>query len=106
MSETDEPPSALELSMTTSEQIQRMEFWSWWHSIKLGGGVVTPSRVPLHYLMELLAHLRFPESLAGLSVLDIGAWDEFLSFEAAQVPRGAGGPSRDFPGLEREAAHS
>ena len=59
----------------------------WWHSIEIGDGVVTPGQVPLSYLKELLAHLRVPESLAGLSVLDIGAWDGFFSFEAEK--RGA-----------------
>jgi len=60
---------------------------SWWHSIELGDGVVTPGQVPLHSLKKMLADLRFPESFAGLSVLDIGAWDGFFSFEAEK--RGA-----------------
>ena len=58
----------------------------WWHSIEIGD-LVTPGQVPLSYLREILGHLRLPESLAGLSVLDIGAWDGFFSFEAEK--RGA-----------------
>jgi tRNA (mo5U34)-methyltransferase len=56
----------------------------WYHSIDLGNGLVTPghdltaARVPV---------LGIPESLAGKSVLDIGAWDGYFSFEAER--RGA-----------------
>ena len=51
----------------------------WYHTIDLGSGVVTkgvddtPARLPL---------LRLPSDLSGQSVLDIGAWDGFFSFEA------------------------
>jgi tRNA (mo5U34)-methyltransferase len=56
----------------------------WYHTIDLGGGVITRGidDTPLR-----LARLDLPESLAGLSVLDIGAWDGFFSFEAER--RGA-----------------
>jgi tRNA (mo5U34)-methyltransferase len=56
----------------------------WYHSIDLGGGVVTQGidDTPLR-----LARLDLPPSLAGLTVLDIGAWDGFFSFEAER--RGA-----------------
>jgi tRNA (mo5U34)-methyltransferase len=56
----------------------------WYHTIDLGGGVVTKGfdDTPLR-----LARLDLPPSLAGLSVLDIGAWDGFFSFEAER--RGA-----------------
>jgi tRNA (mo5U34)-methyltransferase len=36
---------------------------------------------------QRLPHLRLPESLAGKTVLDVGAWDGFFSFEAER--RGA-----------------
>lgn len=51
----------------------------WYHTIDLGSGIVTkgvdntPARLPL---------LRLPSDLSGQSVLDIGAWDGFFSFEA------------------------
>ena len=56
----------------------------WYHTIDLGGGVVTKGidDTPLR-----LARLDLPPSLAGLTVLDIGAWDGFFSFEAER--RGA-----------------
>lgn len=57
----------------------RVSALRWYHTIDLGHGIVTPgvddSRVRL-------MRLALPESLAGLSVLDIGAWDGFFSFEA------------------------
>jgi tRNA (mo5U34)-methyltransferase len=56
----------------------------WYHSIDLGHGIVTPGvdNTPVR-----LARLDLPVSLAGKSVLDIGAWDGFFSFEAER--RGA-----------------
>ena len=59
----------------------------WFHSIEIEKGLVTPGRVPHWYLLDMLKSLGFPESLEGLSVLDIGAWDGFFSFEAER--RGA-----------------
>ena len=57
---------------------------TWWHTIDLGDGVVTPGRDETPARLPLLA---LPDSLAGLSVLDIGAWDGFYSFAAER--RGA-----------------
>jgi tRNA (mo5U34)-methyltransferase len=56
----------------------------WYHTIDLGGGVVTKGidDSPLR-----LARLDLPQSLAGSAVLDVGAWDGFFSFEAER--RGA-----------------
>ena len=56
----------------------------WWHTIDLGHGVVTPGRDETPARLPLL-HL--PPSLAGSTVLDIGAWDGFYSFACEQ--RGA-----------------
>lgn len=58
----------------------------WWHSIDLGDGVITPGyKTPNIHKHELEA-MRLPD-LRGKSVLDIGAWDGFYSFEAER--RGA-----------------
>ena len=57
---------------------------TWWHSIDLGNGVVTPG---IDVTSQRLAEIRMPEDLTGRSVLDIGAWDGFFSFEAER--RGA-----------------
>jgi tRNA (mo5U34)-methyltransferase len=56
----------------------------WYHTIDLGHGVVTRGvdDTPLR-----LARLDLPASLAGRTVLDVGAWDGFFSFEAER--RGA-----------------
>jgi len=56
----------------------------WYHSMNIGHGVVTRGEAdPQVYLRRL--HL--PARLDGSSVLDIGAWDGFYSFEAER--RGA-----------------
>jgi tRNA (mo5U34)-methyltransferase len=57
----------------------------WYHSIDLGQGVVT--RGVDAEQAKRLARLHLPENLSGRSVLDIGAWDGFFSFEAER--RGA-----------------
>ena len=56
----------------------------WYHTIDLGQGVVTKGidDTPLR-----LARIDLPRSLDGRTVLDIGAWDGFFSFEAER--RGA-----------------
>jgi tRNA (mo5U34)-methyltransferase len=56
----------------------------WWHRIDLGGGLITPGPEDT---TGKLATLRLPASLAGKTVLDVGAWDGFYSFEAER--RGA-----------------
>ena len=56
----------------------------WWHSIDLGNGIVTPGPDPTP---ARLREIQMPDDLSGLSVLDIGAWDGFFSFEAER--RGA-----------------
>lgn len=58
----------------------------WFHSIELGGGVVTPGLKTREQLASELESLRLPD-LAGRTVLDIGSWDGFFAFEAER--RGA-----------------
>lgn len=53
----------------------------WWHSIDLGHEIVTPGVNSLDFLTSEWELLDLPD-LAGLSVLDVGAWDGFFSFEA------------------------
>jgi Protein of unknown function (DUF1698). len=52
----------------------------WFHTIDLGQGVITKG-VDVSQ-SERLARLQLPDDLSGRSVLDIGAWDGFFSFEA------------------------
>lgn len=70
--------------MTGTDLEQRVAAHRWYHSIDLGGGIVTRGidDTPLR-----LARLDLPASLQGLTVLDIGAWDGFFSFECER--RGA-----------------
>ncbi len=56
----------------------------WFHQIDLGGGIVTPGH---DNSAEKLPRIGLPADLRGKSVLDIGAWDGFFSFEAER--RGA-----------------
>jgi tRNA (mo5U34)-methyltransferase len=56
----------------------------WFHTIELEPGVVTPG---IDDTRERLDHLRIPQDLSGRTVLDVGAWDGFFSFEAER--RGA-----------------
>ena len=56
----------------------------WYHTIDLGDGLITKG---IDDSPQRLATLALPSSLAGRSVLDIGAWDGFFSFEAER--RGA-----------------
>ena len=63
----------------------RVDGIRWWHSIDLGHGIVTKGVDSAQ--AQRLARLRLPADLSGRSVLDIGAWDGFFSFEAER--RGA-----------------
>lgn len=56
----------------------------WFHRIDLGNGLVTPGE---DNTPEKLKTLGLPDDLTGITVLDIGAWDGFFSFEAER--RGA-----------------
>src|SRR5689334_19854227 len=51
----------------------------WWHAIDLGEGVVTPGTRA--WTMETLG----VTDLTGKTVLDIGAWDGYFSFEAERL---------------------
>jgi tRNA (mo5U34)-methyltransferase len=53
----------------------------WHHSIRLADGVVTPGGKTLQHHHQELLRLQLP-SLAGKSVLDIGAWDGYYTFMA------------------------
>jgi tRNA (mo5U34)-methyltransferase len=63
------------------EQIARVK---WFHAIELRAGVSTPAADPTGARLDLL---KIPTDLSGKSVLDVGAWDGFFSFEAER--RGA-----------------
>jgi tRNA (mo5U34)-methyltransferase len=56
----------------------------WFHTMDLGQGVRTRG---VSNPQRTLGKLALPDSLAGKTVLDIGAWDGYFSFEAER--RGA-----------------
>ncbi len=62
-------------------QVQKIK---WHHRIDLGDGIITPGT---DNSSKKLRRLGLPPSLAGKSVLDVGAWDGYFSFEAER--RGA-----------------
>ncbi|HWQ90669.1 MAG TPA: DUF1698 domain-containing protein [Clostridia bacterium] len=70
--------------MEPNEIRARVAQLRWHHSIDLGHGIVTPGQ---DNSARKLRRLGLPESLAGKTVLDVGAWDGFFSFEAER--RGA-----------------
>jgi tRNA (mo5U34)-methyltransferase len=72
-------------SQTDLEALRaEVESIPWWHTIDLGNGIVTPG---IDDSPCKLQRLCLPPDLTGKTVLDIGAWDGFFSFEAEK--RGA-----------------
>lgn len=69
---------------TDTELREAIRQYDWYHSIELRPGIVTPGRAAER---NVLPFLGIPEDLSGLSVLDIGCWDGFFSFECER--RGA-----------------
>jgi tRNA (mo5U34)-methyltransferase len=61
-----------------------VEALRWYHTIDLGNGIVTKG---VDDTPAKLTRLHLPPDLSGKTVLDIGAWDGFFSFEAER--RGA-----------------
>ncbi len=54
---------------------------AWFHSMPLGDGEITPGIKSVDQLVAQANTLGLPERLAGQTVLDIGAWDGYFSFE-------------------------
>lgn len=77
-------PRLAALTVDTTPLKQRVSEIDWWHRIELAPGIVTPGR---DRSRQKLRALKLPERMHGLSVLDVGAWDGFFSFEAER--RGA-----------------
>lgn len=64
--------------------LKKIKQIQWFHHIDLGEGIITPGAVNN---FRTLKRLKIPQDLSGKTVLDIGAWDGFYSFEAEK--RGA-----------------
>ena len=56
----------------------RIEAHSWYHSIDLGDGFVTPGWFDLR---EHVADYGLPDDMTGMRALDVGTWDGFWAFE-------------------------
>lgn len=70
--------------MNNSELQSKVDALRWYHTIDLGNGIVTKG---VDDTPTKLTRIRLPADLTGKTVLDIGAWDGFFSFEAER--RGA-----------------
>ena len=66
---------------------QRIEALTWCHPLELGGIHTRPQWHVRRRFARRLKFLQIPADLTGKSVLDIGAWDGFFSFECER--RGA-----------------
>jgi tRNA (mo5U34)-methyltransferase len=74
--------------LSKTELLERVAQITWCHPIDFGDGIVT--RPEWHVRQRFARRLKFlalPEDLTGKTVLDIGAWDGFFSFECER--RGA-----------------
>ena len=69
---------------TDAELREAIRKYDWYHSVELRPGIVTPGRAAER---NVLPFLGIPDDLSGMTVLDIGCWDGFFSFECER--RGA-----------------
>ncbi len=84
--ETSQPILDLE------ELCQQVGSLSWYHTIDLGNGIVTPGAYDHR---QYLHHYGIPEDLSGKTALDVGAASGFFSFEMER--RGARVTAIDLP---------
>src|SRR5215218_3167860 len=61
-----------------------MEHYYWYHTVDLGGGVVTPGDYDFR---DQLPAFGFPDDMTGMRVLDVGSATGYFAFEFAR--RGA-----------------
>ena len=71
-------------SVHTEDLSKRVFSRPWFHRIDLSNGITTPGVDDAPFK---LSHIHMPDDLSGKTVLDIGAYDGFFSFEAER--RGA-----------------
>lgn len=80
----DEAEMDLSTNIKTSDLSERVLARPWFHQIDFGNGIVTPG---VDDSPAKLTYIHMPDDLSGKTVIDIGAYDGFLSFEAER--RGA-----------------
>jgi len=66
----------MNMDASVKNEIERI---NWFHHIDLGEGIITQGQYD-NFLT--LKRIKMPTDLKGKTVLDIGAWDGFYSFEA------------------------
>ncbi len=71
-----------------------LDHYYWYHTIDLGNGLVTPG---VYDFRPQLPVFGFPDSMAGMRVLDVGSATGFFAFEFAR--RGAEVVSVELPAL-------
>lgn len=71
-----------------------LEHFYWYHTVDLGGGLVTPGDYDFR---DQLGAFGFPADMTGLRVLDVGSATGFFAFEFAR--RGAAVTSVELPSL-------
>lgn len=74
-------------SPETAAVLREADAHQWFHSIPLGHGYITRGKDKTGLKLAALDALGLPADMTGKRVLDIGAWDEFFTFEAER--RGA-----------------
>lgn len=82
----NEAPAVGMAPLDAAEKARRVKEFRWFHTMDLGDGVTTPGQKPAKRL-KFQASRVFRMPIAGQSVLDVGCWDGFFSFEARR--RGA-----------------
>ncbi|HXA41980.1 MAG TPA: methyltransferase domain-containing protein [Candidatus Solibacter sp.] len=87
------------------ELVERVGQMTWYHTLELPGGVVTPGEFDHR---QLVPNYGIPADLTGKRALDVGTFDGFWAFEferrgaavtAVDVPRAS---MFDFPGPARQ----
>ncbi|WP_257554609.1 DUF1698 domain-containing protein [Sphingobium sp. CFD-2] len=68
----------VEQTLTDNGLEQMVQSRPWFHRIDLGNGVSTPGSDDTPHKLSAIA---LPSDLSGKTVLDVGAWDGFFSFE-------------------------
>jgi tRNA (mo5U34)-methyltransferase len=70
-------------------------YW-WYHTVDLGNGLVTPG---CYDYRQSLREFKFPDDMAGMSVLDVGSATGFFAFEFEK--RGACVTSVEIPSFDQ-----
>lgn len=73
--------------MNKAELRESIQAYKWFHSIDFGDGIVTNGYSTLEFQRQDAETIFRPINIQGANVIDIGAWDGLLSFEAKK--RGA-----------------